>query len=318
MLRVLESSFACIQDAGRPGWERFGVPPGGPMDWVALRAANELVGNPPEAAALELALGALTLESTTDTLIALTGAGFQLSVDGIPMPSWSAVRVRAGQMIQAVPLPAGPGIWAYLGIIGGIDTPPVLGSRSTYLRGHLGGQEGRLLQPSDLLPVRHVTPDWSLAGRRVPPQARPTYSAQIAARVVLGPQEAWFKPEAVQRFLSEVYTLSRISDRMGSRLEGPRLERARDGDLLSEGMVTGAIQVPPDGQPIVMMPDRPATGGYPKIAAVIRADLPLVAQLRPGEGCLRFQAVTIEDARLALHQTRILIENILESPGLPI
>ncbi len=318
MLRVLESTFTGIQDAGRPGWERFGVPPGGPMDWVALRAANELVGNPPEAAALELALGALTLESTTDTLIALTGAGFQLSVDGIPMPSWSAVRVRAGQMIQAVPLPAGSGMWAYLGIIGGIDTPPVLGSRSTYLLGKLGGLEGRLLQPSDLLPVRQVTPDWSLAGRRVPPQARPSYGAQITARVVLGPQEAWFKPEAVQCFLSEGYTLSRLSDRMGSRLEGSSLERARGGDLLSEGMVTGAVQVPPDGQPIVMMPDRPATGGYPKIAAVIRADLPLVAQLRPGEGLLRFQAVTIEEARLAIHQTRILIENILESPGLPI
>ncbi len=311
MLRVLESAFACIQDAGRPGWERFGVPPGGPMDWVALRAANDLVGNPPEAAALELALGALALESTTDTLIALTGAGFQLSVDGISMPSWSAVRVRAGQYIQAAPLPTAPGMWAYLSIIGGIDTPPVLGSRSTYLRGQLGGLEGRLLQPGDLLPVRHVTPDWSLAGRRVPPQARPAYGAQITARVVLGPQEAWFTPEAVLRFLSEAYTLSRLSDRMGSRLEGPRLERARGGDLLSEGMVTGAIQVPPDGQPIVMMLDRPATGGYPKIATIIRADLPLVAQLRPGEGCLCFQAVTIEEARLAIHQTRILIENIL-------
>lgn len=311
MLRVHEAAFATVQDAGRPGWERFGVPPGGPMDWLALRAANDLVGNPPAAAALELALGSLTLESATDALIALTGAGFGLFVDGRSMPVWSAVRMRAGQIIQVVPLPTTPGVWAYLAICGGVAVEPVLGSRSTYLRGGLGGWNGRLLQPGDKLPVDSCQPDWERAGCRVRPNSRPAYATQITARVVLGPQEDWFTPQAVQRFLSQEYTLGSLSDRMGSRLQGSPLQQARSGDLLSEGMVTGAVQVPPDGQPIVMMPDRPVSGGYPKIATVIRADQPLLAQLRPGEGCLRFQAVTIEEARLVLRMTRFLIETIL-------
>jgi antagonist of KipI len=310
-LRVLDAVFATLQDAGRPGWERFGLPAGGAMDWIALRAANLLVSNPPKSCAIELALGALVLEAQVDTLLTLTGAGFRLEVNGIRMPNWSAVRVRGGQTVQVIPQAGSQaGRWGYLGAAGGIDVPPVLGSRSTYLRAGLGGLEGRVLRPGDELPLGRTAVDWQIAGSRIPPEARPPYARQVTARVVLGPQADWFSPAAFEQFLSSEYRLSPLSDRMGSRLEGPPLERARQGDLLSEGMVTGAVQVPPDGRPIVMMPDRPATGGYPKIACVIQADLPLVAQLPPGEGALRFQAVTVAEAREALRGMDWTVEEV--------
>lgn len=310
-LLILEAAFASLQDSGRPGWERFGLPPSGPMDWVALRSANLLTGSQPESCVLELALGPLALKPRCDTLLALTGAGFRLEVDGLRLPAWSGVRARGGQTVRVVPDERPPGgMWAYLAVTGGIGAPLALGSRSTYLRAGLGGLQGRLLAPGDLLPVGPAPVDWELAGGRIPSDQRPPYAPSVTARVVLGPQADWFAPSALELFLSAEYRLSPLSDRMGSRLDGPPLERARSGDLLSEGMLTGAVQVPPDGKPIVMMPDRPATGGYPKIACVIQADLPLVAQLRPGEGALRFQAVTVAEARKALRQLAWTIEEV--------
>ncbi len=302
-----------IQDAGRPGYERFGVPVGGAMDWFALHAANRLVGNPPGAAAIEfLSAAPPTLWSSEDILLAGGGAGFSLHVDNIPIPRWMAFRVRAGQTVRIQP--EGLGCWGILAAAGGIDTPPVLGSRATYLRSALGGLEGRALRPADWLPVGLSAANWAqLAGSALRQSVIPAYATQVTLQVILGPQQTAFTPAAIQTLLKSTYTISPTSDRMGYRLEGPCLEHLQRGaDILSEGIAVGSIQVPGNGQPVLLLSDRQSTGGYTKIATVITADLPLAAQCPFLEGQMRFRAVDVAYAQARLRRQIVQLQNAIQ------
>ena len=286
-----------LQDLGRTGMQRFGVPAAGAMDWYALQAANRLVGNPPGTAAVEFAFQGPTLAAYRDCLVSVTGGGFHLKIARRELPGWTAILLRGGEECRI--LGDGSGCWGYLAISGGFSAAEVLGSASTYLRGGFGGLDGRALRSGDGLSSRtEGSYRAELAGSRLAREAIPTYTQDIDVRIVFGPQVNWFGEDGLAAFTASPYRLSASSDRMGYRLEGQPVPR-RKGDLLSEGMVFGSVQVPPDGQPIVMMADRAATGGYPKIATVIRADLPKLAQLRPGEGQVRFREVAVDEAQAA-------------------
>lgn len=302
MLRVeAPGLLTTVQDLGRRGYERFGVPPSGALDEFALRAANRLVGNPAGAAALELGLDGAQLTAGADCLVAVTGAGQGLAVrvNGRPRPLWTALFLRGRQTLEIVKHAGG---WAYLAVRGGVDVPLVMGSRATYLRGGFGGLAGRALRAGDQLAVG-PPPDRrglaEMAGRRQPPEHRPAYpepGQAVAVNVVLGPQQAYFAAEMVDLFLGAEYAVTLEADRTGCRLSGPALA-PQPTEVVSEAMPLGAIQVPAGGAPIIMLADRPTTGGYPKIAVVARADVPLVAQSPPGLGRLRFRETTVAEAQ---------------------
>src|SRR5512143_2135458 len=297
MLEVLDvGGLATIQDAGRTGWRRFGVPLAGPMDRFAFEAANLLVGNTPDAAALELGAGDLILRARYDCVIAVTGAGYRLSVNDWDLPFWDSFFLRSGWSARLVH--GGFGMWAYVAASGGLSAPAVLGSRSTYLRGRFGGLAGRSLQPGDILesdsPSRFLI---EAAARTLPGAARPPYAPSSILDVIPAPQAGRFAADDVAAFYSSEYRLSAASDRMGYRLEGPALLSRRQPELTSEGMTLGSIQIAADGQPIAMMADSATAGGYPKIACLSSASLPLLAQCTPGQDSVRFHLTTVEAAQ---------------------
>jgi biotin-dependent carboxylase-like uncharacterized protein len=286
-----------VQDLGRRGYERFGVPVAGAMDYFALRAANALVGNPPEAAALEITAAGPTLRATANCLISVCGADLGLRVNGWPIPTWVSAFVRRGWQIEFDGQQSG--CRAYLAVAGRISVSPVMGSRATYLPGGFGGLDGRALQAGDLLPIAPV--GWHLpsrAARQLPRDLLPFYDDQPTVEVIIGPQVDAFTEDGVRAFLNSEYQVSPTADRMGYRLQGPAIAHRESADNVSDGIVLGAVQVPADQQPIVMMADRQTTGGYPKIAVVASADVPLLAQCLPGKGSVRFRETSVEEAQL--------------------
>lgn len=296
VLRIVAPGvLATVQDAGRQGTQRHGVPTGGAMDQFALVAANRLVGNAPDAAALELMSGAI-FELRATTLLALTGADLHTTLDDRPLPLWTAVLARRGARLSVQARRGGWGARAYLAIAGGVDVPLVLGSRSTNLTSGFGGLAGRALRAGDELavgppPARLL----ELAGQRWPTQARPAYSAQPTLQLVPGPHSDCFTPDALERLRDTTLRLSHSSNRQGYRLEGIALPHAHLCSLPSLGVLPGVVQVPPDGTPILLMADAQTTGGYPIIGVVIAPDLPLAAQLLPGDS-LHFTPVSLEAA----------------------
>jgi antagonist of KipI len=300
-LKVISAGpLTTVQDQGRLGYERFGVPQSGAMDWFALWAANRLVGNLPEAAGLEFILQGPELCPAMDCLVAVAGHGFSLTVGGRRVGAWRCALVRAGELIQVTPEDLSG--WGYLAVSGGIDLPLVMGSRSTYLRGEFGGFAGRSLQPGDHLPIHPCDAvHWQqFAGRSLPRSNRISYASQVTVAVIPGPQQAVFGEEGLNQFFSADYQVQPSSDRMGYRLSGPPVPRCIPGELLSEGIAPGSIQIPPDGQPVVLLSDRPATGGYAKIATVARVAIPLLVQALPGVGVVRFQPVDVAEAQQLL------------------
>jgi antagonist of KipI len=283
-----------VQDGGRPGHRAEGLPAGGAADLFALRLANLLVGNPEDAAVLECTLAGPVLEFSEDTTIAIGGAGFA------GVPSWQPVVVRAGGRLALGP--CHHGCRGYVAIAGGVEVPVVLGSRSTFLRAHLGGHEGRALRDGDTLQagawvLPHEAKHW-----RVDPHVLPPYSHAPTLRVLRGAQ--WDDFDA--NCLAAEFGVTPVSDRMGIRLSGPRLIRRRGRELLSAAVAPGTVQVPPDGQPILLLADAQTIGGYPRLAHVIGVDLPLAAQLRPGDK-VHFAEVTLDEAhRLWRQQERTL------------
>jgi antagonist of KipI len=311
---LVPGQLTTVQDLGRPGWQRQGVAPGGALDAWALRLANLLVGNAEGAAGLELTLTGPTLRFLAEALVAVTGADFHVTVTGRRLPAWRPVRLAAGT--ELVLGAAQAGCRAYLAVAGGIAVPRVLGGRGTHLAAGFGGLAGRALRAGDVLkngppsawarrlaaalagPAAFAAARWEIsAGARPPGGAAPT------VRVMRGPQWDWFGAAARERFLAERFTVTAHSDRMGLRLAaaGSGLAATAPGDrplpaLLSEGVANGTIQVPPDGQPIVLLADRQPVGGYPKIAHVATADLSLLAQARPGD-TLAFREITVAEAQ---------------------
>jgi KipI family sensor histidine kinase inhibitor len=294
-----------VQDLGRRGYQRYGLPVCGPVDEFALPAANVLAGNPPGAAGLELTVSGPVLRFHADTLLALTGGDLACRLHSVDLgawdaPLWTALFVRAGSLLEC--LGRRSGCRAYLALAGGIVTPPVLGSQATHLGGGFGGYEGRALAAGDWLATGPVVPGRAqLAGCAVPVERRPAYTENPTVRVIPGPQAGYFAEDALQVLLTQPYQVSPTSDRTGLRLAGPPLARkgapAGRQEMISCGMALGAIQVPAGGQPIVLLADHQTVGGYPVIATVIRADLPLLAQCLPGAASVCFQAVTIGEVQ---------------------
>ncbi|HEY5731122.1 MAG TPA: biotin-dependent carboxyltransferase family protein [Anaerolineales bacterium] len=305
------NGLATVQDSGRTGWSKFGVPTSGPMDAFALHAANQLSGNDPNCAAIEIGLGDIAFRALHDCVIAVAGVGFGLSVYIWDFPLWSSYYMRAGWTARLNKLDSG--LWAYLAVSGGVQTKPILDSRSTYLRGPFGGLDGRQLRVGDVLKLGTPSrPLNNLAARTLPESARPLYGDNPTVDVIMGPQEKYFTDESIETFLSSEYTVSNTSDRMGYRLEGAALIRRSKTELISEGMTMGAIQIPSNGQPIVMMADSPTTGGYPKIGGVARADLPLLAQCVPNKSKIRFRRTTVAKAQKKYRELMSGLERIVE------
>lgn len=289
MLKVLDPGIlTTIQDTGRWGYQHYGVPVSGAMDVDALRAANQLVCNALDEAALEIH-SPLVLETDTPHLLALTGADARLEINGHALPMRMSIFARAGSTLEIAPKRASG--WIYLAIHGGIDVPRVLGSKSTFLRGKFGGLDGRALRAGDVLRIGAPTLGdlVTAAGRAGAPRADP----HAPIRVVLGPNDDWFTAEALAALTREQFIVSETADRMGYRLRGAPLARRHTREMLSIGVPLGAIQVPPDGQPIVLMADHQTTGGYPIIATVISEDIARVAQCAPGDH-LTFRAIEID------------------------
>ena len=282
-----------VREPGRSGRRRLGVSGVGPLDAPAHAAANRAVGNGPEAAALECTASGPVLEFLAPVRFAVTGADLGAVLDradlGLwPVPPAAGVLARPGNVLRFAGRRSG--CRAYVALQGGIDVPAVLGSRATDLQSGFGGLEGRALRAGDRLGVAQAKAPGTPAESVASPHA-----TCVTVRVVLGPQADYFAASTVGHFLAGSFRLGATSDRVGCRLQGEPLRHQGPAEILSDGMLPGSIQVPPDGQPIVMLHDGPTTGGYPKIATVITSDLPLLAQLVPGEGEVRFEQVKLED-----------------------
>ena len=291
-LRVIAAGpGVTLQDHGRDGYLRFGVTVAGPMDPAAFATANLAVGAPLGAAAIEVSLGGLALAAEGTALsLAIAGGTFRLALDGRALPSAVVLRLEPGATLAIRPGPAGA--WCYVAIGGRFDVPPMLGSISTHTRSGIGGLSGRALAVGDLLPV--VQAD-AVDGPEGAIEAPWLDRRGDTVRVVLGPQDDYFAADQIAAFLAGPWTVSIRSDRMAYLLDGPALGHAKGFNIVSDGIAMGAVQVPGDGRPVVLMADRQPTGGYPKIANVIGADLGRLAQLRPGAQ-LRFAAVSIAQA----------------------
>jgi antagonist of KipI len=289
MIVIRPGLLATVQDSGRRGHRASGVPLSGAADPFALRVANLLVGNAEDAAGIEFTLSGPELEFSGDALVAVCGAEFAGA------PSWRPVPVRAGERFRLGECLRG--CRAILAVAGGIAVEPVLGSRSTCIRARIGGLEGRPLREGDRLALgsASVAPAERLESFFVSRSILPPYSAHPAVRVVAGAQAEEFG----QALYSGEFGVSPKSDRMGLRLSGPQVVRLRGGEMASCAVAPGTVQVPPDGQPIVLLADAQTIGGYPQAAHVITVDLPLAAQLRPGDS-LRFKEVALAEAQTLL------------------
>ncbi|AOS46237.1 KipI antagonist [Lacunisphaera limnophila] len=294
MIRVLKPGLlTTVQDLGRPGYQQYGVAVGGALDAFAARVANLVVGNDENAALIEIAQTGPELQFERETLVAWNGGDFEPTIGGEPLPRDRAVRVAAGEkLVFGV---ARAGLRAWLAVAGGIDVPLVMGSRSTYRRAGIGGHEGRPLAAGDVLPCygpgersAAVLASLKVRGQRgtvwtVRPETLGQPAPAGVVRAMCGPEWDWFAAEAQKAFFASAWEATREADRMGVRLHGPELLLAPPREMISAAVNTGLVQVPPSGQPIVLLPSRQSVGGYPRIAAVAAVDIGRFTQLRPGE-----------------------------------
>jgi antagonist of KipI len=288
-----------VQDLGRWGWQSRGVPVAGPMDPRAHRLANTLVENPADAAALEVTLLGPALEFEDERIVAVTGAEFEITLDGQPAPMNGAFQVAAGAVVRFGARLRGAR--AYLGVSGGIAVPPVFGSRATHVPSRMGGLDGRALRAGDVLPLgkrgRESFPSRAFSENAPDPFSLPDGKATV--RVLPGPQQDRFAADALEVLQSAAYVVDTRSDRMGFRLHGPKLEHAERAEMLSDATAVGGLQVPLRGEPILLMADRQTTGGYPTLATVISADIGVAGQLAPGDG-VSFVVASFGEAMAAL------------------
>jgi biotin-dependent carboxylase-like uncharacterized protein len=310
-LKVLHPGLCTtVQDLGRSGYQALGVPVSGALDPVALRLGNALVGNSLVTAALEVLVAGPRFEVTAETVrvaVAGIGAGLQLENGTLVIPAWESVTLARTAVFE-VRL-GHESVCAYLAVEGGIGVPLVLGSAGTYVRAALGGFNGRALRRGDLVPFTACrASDRSDQRLTTPPGA----SSGDAIRVVLGPQHDRFTASALAALVEAEFRVSQDTDRMGMRLVGPQLRHRAGWDIASDAIATGAIQVPGSGQPILLLADHQTTGGYPKIATVISADLPVVGRRRTGDA-IRFIVVSVEEAEQAARDAEHEIETMIAS-----
>ena len=291
-IMVLNGGFlTTIQDAGRRGYQRYGMAVSGSVDVHSYIYANILVGNTHNEAVLEITMVGPTIEFTSDSVIAITGGDLSPIVDGQPAPMYQAIRIRKGDILSFGPLKTG--CRAYIAFAGGLAITPIMGSRSTYMKANLGGYEGRNLQAGDEIAFRK--PSFVLQPRKKK-DGSGYFFGNYTVRVLMGPQDDRFTARGVETFLSSVYTVTPQFDRMGYRLNGPKIDHGTDGNIITDGIAFGAIQVPDGGEPIIMLADRQTTGGYAKIASVINVDMPMIAQCKSGD-TIRFVKTDIETAQ---------------------
>jgi antagonist of KipI len=302
--------FTTVQDLGREGFGPMGVSPSGAADPISLRLGNRLVGNAEDAAGLEMTLLGGAFRFPQGAVLALTGSDFGTTLDTASVDLWTSFEARPGQTLRTGPTHSGAR--SYLCVQGGIAVTPFLGSASTHILSGLGGLEGRPLRQGDTLNIGSASAPFR--ERTLAPQALARLSSRKVLRVTPGPQSDFF-PESSQRlFYTSAYRVTEESNRMGLRLEGPPIPAPSAGQMITEGVSLGAIQVPSGGQPILLFVEQQTTGGYPKIANVISADLPAVGQLRPRDE-VRFERIAWETARtLRIEQEKLLAseELILE------
>ena len=294
ILEVMKPGLSTsIQDTGRIGYQKYGIPTAGAMDTFAHRIANLLVGNPEEAATLEIMLMGPRLKFLQDAVIAVGGADLSAAVDGEPVCPWKSFRVYTGQILSfGKPV---HGTYAYLAVSGGFYAETVMGSKSTYAQANLGGIEGRILQKGDRLSAEDKNLKSIRAGRYLKKTDIPNYEQHRPIRVITGPDISAFSDTIYQQFLQESYRITEQSNRMGYRLEGKALSHVDKADIISDAVLPGTIQVPANGQPIVLLADRQTTGGYARIATVIAADIPQLVQPKIGAE-VRFLSVPLERA----------------------
>jgi len=298
---VLEPGIlTTIQDLGRYGFSQFGVPPSGALDAFSYRAGNLLVGNQQGEASLEATIMRLKLKTLREVVIAITGGDLSPTLNGEPLEMWRTHLLVEGDIINFKKVRTG--CRAYLAASGGLIFPQVMGSRSTYLSGKFGGLDGRALKKGDILFAPDIRSPLSQLGFRFPGDWIPQFGKEALLRVIPGPQDHHFTEKGLQTLSSSFYRVTPQCDRMGVRLEGPKIERRSEVEesIISEGLIAGAIQVPGDGKPIIILTEL-VTGGYTKIATVISMDLSKVAQLKPGDR-VRFAPVSLEEAHQLLRE----------------
>lgn len=318
---VKGGTLASIQDLGRIGYQDLGIIVSGAMDSYALQIANILLGNKRNEAAIEITMRGTSFHFSEDTLIAITGGDLNPTIDGEKVPQWRPVVVRANKIIKFKGSPKG--LRSYLSVCGGFNIEDVLGSKSTYLRASFGGYKGRALKDNDVIALNPLNPkkkdlknqllteNTSFKGTKWHAKVRDNQlnKAETIIRFVEGNEYEWFSDETKKNFENIPFSIDVSSDRMGYRLSGQKLERLSDKELISEAIVNGTVQVSNDGSPIILLADRQTTGGYPRIAQVISADLHKFAQLNAGEK-IRFKKVTLLEAYSAFSELEKVLNQI--------
>ena len=300
--------YTTIQDKGRYGYQQMGIPVSGVLDAFAFQAANLLVGNPKNAAAMEITVMGPRLEIAVEADIAVTGAEIGMTVNAQAVEGWKSFRVQPGDILDIQQVKSG--CRAYLAISGGIDVPEVMGSRATYVGGKIGGYHGRVLKAGDVIKcgqARH-----SFRVREAPADMIPRYPSDIVIRAIPGPQNDFFR-EGLDIIFQSDFMVSTKADRMGYRLQGPKVElqKGMPKSIISEPTMPGGVQIPADEQPIILMVEQ-TVGGYTKIVTVISVDLPKVAQATPGD-TIRFERVSLETAHLLYQEQLKKMQELEES-----
>lgn len=310
MIRILKPGLlTSVQDLGRYAYQKYGVIASGAMDPFAHRVANLLVGNDENTPTLEMTMMGPVIRFEEEALLAICGGDLSPEINGTPVGSWRTILVKKGSELKFGPCRTGTR--AYLAVAGGFSVPTVMGSKSTYLRAQVGGFKGRALKEGDCLPfgakselsVKMETyfraiceNDFSDAGWFVASKIIPSYEKKSPVRIMKGRQFDLFTKDSQEKLLKEAFQVTTQSDRMGYRLEGPSLSLQRQKEMVSEAVLFGTIQVPSDGNAIILLADRQTTGGYPKIGQVATVDLPLVAQAKPGDK-LTFSLISLDEAQ---------------------
>ncbi|MDR3569478.1 MAG: biotin-dependent carboxyltransferase family protein [Syntrophobacteraceae bacterium] len=310
-IKIIEPGpLATVQDRGRFGFRDKGVPVCGAVDQQAYRLGNLLAGNLFDAASIEITLGGFVAQFLGEAYFALTGAQTEARLNGRPLSTWKRHFGRIGEVIETGPPVSG--LRTYLAVDGGIDVSPVMGSRSTFLRGGLGGLEGRALRKKDLLFFGDA-PREDVTGKifEIPAELVPAYGASAVLRVIPGPQIGRISPRGIDTFFSSEFVVSNRTDRMGSILCGPAIALACGADIISGSAFPGAVQIPGNGQPVVLGNDCQTTGGYVLAASVIDVDLSFAAQLFPG-ATVRFAEASLDEARLAFLKNEYRLKTLRE------
>lgn len=307
LFKVLKPGLhTTIQDLGRIGFQQYGIVVAGAMDQYAMQMANLLVGNDRQEAVIEVTLMGPTFEILSDCIISICGAHLSSTVDGSPIKMWKSIKVKKGQVLSfGAPI---AGVRTYIAVLGGIEATSIMGSKSTYVKGKMGGFQGRELVTDDIIDGWPIINE-KVVGRMLPYRHIQSYRKDIEVRVVMGPDEEAFTDEGIETFFGSIYKVTSQADRMGYRFKGPKIKHKKTADIISDAIPFGGIQVPANGEPIILMADRQTTGGYTRIGTVISVDLPLVAQALPGSS-IAFRPVSVEKAQLLYRKQERLMNDI--------